>query len=287
MTAYEKIFQRLSESAKISRDFEMPSTYLNVEDGLHYCSKCHTPRQTRINFPAEGTVVWCDCKCISEYSKVLKEHQILCEEYENLSRIKRDAFPAVYAEARCWKFELDDRQGDGKSMQIIRNYAENFDTFYKKGAGLLIYGEVGTGKSFASACVVNALLDKGISCFMTDFSSIINEMTGMFQGKQDYINRLISYDLLVIDDLGVQRDDKPYAKEIVTNVVNARTMSKKPMIVTTNFTQEELLYAKDIYYKRILSRLFEQCIPIDFKGIDRRMAKNVSGDMELRRILGL
>ena len=182
--------------------------------------------------------------------------------------------------------DANDHQGDEKSMQVMRNYAENFSEFYSKGAGLLLYGSVGVGKSFAAACIANELLDRGIPCLMTDFSRIINTLTGMLQGKQDYIDHLISYDLLVIDDLGVQRNT-PYANEIVTNVIDARVMSRKPLIVTTNLTTEELLGAKDITYQRTLSRLFEHCIPIDFKGDDRRRSGGVKTDMALRGLLGI
>lgn len=291
MNVFEEILQKLSKNARISSDdFSYPPTYLNEEDGLQYCSQCHTKRQTRIDFPKKGTIVWCDCDCISKHHEAIKEwgklQEELQEEYKRLCRMKNDAFPESYAKARHWKFETDDHKGDEKSMQIVRNYADNFQKFYAKGAGLLIYGDVGIGKSFAAACVINELLDRGISCLMTDFSTIINELTGRFEGKQDYINSLISHELLVIDDLGVQRD-APYANEIVTNVVNARMMSKKPMIVTTNFTREELLGAKDITYRRTLSRLFECCIPIKFQGEDRRRAGGVKADMELRGLLGI
>ena len=79
----------------------------------------------------------------------------------------------------------------------------------------------------------------------------------------------------------------PYANEIVTNVIDARVMSKKPLIVTTNLTPEELLGAKEITYQRTLSRLFEHCIPIDFKGTDRRRSGGVKQDTELRQLLGI
>lgn len=287
MNVFEEILQKLSKNARISSDdFSYPPTYLNEEDGLQYCSQCHTKRQTRIDFPKKGTIVWCDCDCISKHYNAIREQGKLQEEYERLCRMKHDAFPETYAEARNWTFDADDHQGDEKSMQIIRNYADNFRKFYDKGAGLLLYGDVGVGKSFAAACVVNALLDSGISCLMTDFSTIVNELTGRFEGKQEYINHLISHELLVIDDLGVQRDTS-YANEIVTNVVNARMMSKKPLIVTTNFTKKELMGVDDIAYRRTLSRLFECCIPIKFEGEDRRRAGGVKADMELRGLLGI
>ncbi len=184
MNAFEEVLFKLSECAKTGinpetgEKLEVYPTYLNEEDGLRYCSNCHTARQTRVNFPAPDTIVWGDCKCMTEHYNAIREQGKLQEEYERLCRMKHDAFPETYAEARNWTFDTDDHQGDEKSMQIIRNYADNFRKFYDKGAGLLLYGDVGVGKSFAAACVINELLDRGISCLMTDFSTIINELTG-------------------------------------------------------------------------------------------------------------
>ena len=292
MNIYTEVLSRLSESNKTGinpwtgaePEFEYPPTYLNEDDGLEYCSNCHTSRQTRIDFPEKGSIVNCICNCIGEHYDQLDRQRHEQEEHERLSRMRHDAFHNPTA--LRWRFDADDHQGDEKSMQVMRNYAENFQKFYDKGAGLLIYGNVGVGKSFAAACIANALLDRGVPCLMTDFSRIINTLTGMIQGKQDYIDNLVSYDLLVIDDLGVQRNT-PYANEIVTNVIDARVMSKKPLIVTTNLTTEELLGANDITYQRTLSRLFEHCIPIDFKGTDRRRYNGAKADPTLRGLLGL
>lgn len=286
MNVFENIMTDLSEKCRVGTDpgFQYPPTYVNESDGLAYCSNCHTPRQQHIEFLGKDSTPWIACKCIKEHyeqEEAMKRRQ---EEYEYISRLRYDAFPNPTA--KHWRFEYDDHQGDVKSMEVMRNYARNFKSFYAKGAGLLVYGNVGVGKSFASACIVNELIDKGIPCLMTDFSRIINDLTGIFQGKQDYIDNLVSYDLLVIDDLGVQRST-PYANEIVTNVVDARVMSKKPLIVTTNLTPEELLCAKEITYQRTLSRLFQHCIMIDFRGTDRRRAGGVNQDMELRELLGI
>ena len=286
MNVFENLMADLSERCRVGTDpeFQYPPTYVNESDGLAYCSNCHTPRQIHLDFLGKDTTPWIACNCIKEHyeqEEAMKRRQ---EEYEYISRLRYDAFPNPTA--KHWKFEYDDHQGDTKSMNVMQNYAKNFKNFYEKGAGLLVYGNVGVGKSFASACIVNKLIDKGIPCLMTNFSRVINDLTGMFQGKQEYIDNLIKYDLLVIDDLGVQRAT-PYANEIVTNVIDARVMSKKPLIVTTNLTPEELLGATEITYQRTLSRLFEHCIPIDFKGTDRRRAGGVKQDMELRQLLGI
>lgn len=46
-------------------------------------------------------------------------------------------------------------------------------------SGLLIWGGVGTGKSFFTGCIANALLEKGVPVLMTNFSRILNTLTGM------------------------------------------------------------------------------------------------------------
>ena len=292
MNVFQETLYQISEHCRTGIDpitgaepeFEYPTTYINEADGLAYCSNCHAPRQARISLLNKEVTVWSICTCINYHYEQLDKQRHEQEEYERISRLKHDAFPNPTA--LRWRFDFDDHQGDEKSMQVMRNYVSNFQKFYDKGAGLLIYGNIGVGKSFAAACIANALLDRGVPCLMTDFSRIINTLTGMLEGKQDYIDNLISYDLLVIDDLGVQRNT-PYANEIVTNVIDARVMSKKPLIVTTNLTTEELLGANDITYQRTLSRLFEHCIPIDFEGIDRRRYNGAKADPALRGLLGL
>ena len=38
--------------------------------------------------------------------------------------------------------------------------------------GLLLFGDVGTGKSFAAGCIANALLDRDVPVLMTNFPVI-------------------------------------------------------------------------------------------------------------------
>ena len=50
--------------------------------------------------------------------------------------------------------------------------------------GLLLWGDVGTGKSFVAACIVNALLEQGIPVLMTNFSKILNQMGAMYSEER-------------------------------------------------------------------------------------------------------
>ena len=112
--------------------------------------------------------------------------------------------------------------------------------------GLLLWGDVGTGKSFFAGCVANALLDKGVPVLMTNFAKILNSLTGIYpQDRNEFINSLNQYSLLIIDDLGVERNSE-FALEQVFHVIDSRYRSMKPMIITTNLTLEELKHPEDL-----------------------------------------
>ena len=62
--------------------------------------------------------------------------------------------------------------------------------------GLLLWGKVGTGKSYFAGCIANALMEQEISVRMTNFSAILNDLTASFEGRNEYIERLCRFPLL-------------------------------------------------------------------------------------------
>ena len=129
--------------------------------------------------------------------------------------------------------------------------------------GLLLWGGVGTGKSFFAGCIANALLAQGVSVLMTNFAKILGAVTGMYgMERQRFLN---TYSLLILDDLGAERNSE-YALEQLFRVVDSRYQSRKPMIVTTNLTLEELKHPSDLAHERIYDRLLERCVPVKMNG---------------------
>ena len=57
-------------------------------------------------------------------------------------------------------------------MDKARAYVENWKEAYKNNPGLLLFGDVGTGKSFFAGCIANALLDRDVPVLMTNFPTI-------------------------------------------------------------------------------------------------------------------
>ena len=274
--AFDKIEMSAAQSIRASEgDY--------IKDGLLYCHKCDTPKQCEVELFGQIRKPMCLCKCEQEKKAAIEAAEKKQEAMERVKRLRKMGFPD--SEMEKWTFERDDRSNEKISNMALR-YVEHFDEMKRQGKGLLLYGTVGTGKTFISACIANALIEKGHPCLVTNFARLTNTISGMFEGKQEYIDGLDRFDLIIIDDLASERDTE-FMGEIVQNIIDARYRTGKPLIVTTNLTSDDLKHPSEIRKQRIYSRLFEMCVPVEVKGKDRRKEKLKQDYKSMEDLLGL
>ena len=254
-----------------------------IVDGLLYCGKCHTKKQTRIIFLGQEKMPYCLCKCASERKEQEEAEEERQAFLRRIQKLRVMGFPE--SDMSTWTFAKDDRSNE-KLSKIAENYVNHFDEMKERGKGLLFFGSVGTGKTFISACIANALIDQGIPCLVTNFARLTNTISGMYDGKQEYIDGLNRFKLLVIDDLATERDTE-YMNEIVWNIIDARYRSGLPLIITTNLTADEIKNPAEIKRQRVYSRLLEMTIPVKVEGKDRRKTKLKEDYKDLEDLLGL
>lgn len=133
----------------------------------------------------------------------------------------------------------------------------------------------------------NALIDKQVRASVTNFPRILNKLQGFGEDKQEFLDKLSRYDLLVIDDLGVERDTS-YSVEQVFNVIDARSRTGKPLIVTTNLSLADLQNPSSLGYARIYDRILEMCpIRLKLAGDSRRTQNAQERRDKAKRLLGL
>ena len=273
-------FLTANAAAQIQRDDE----YLDPADGLLHCKTCHGLRQTVI--PAPGGTGFlrprCLCPCQSAAEKQRKAAE---EKRERLERIQRRKAHGLQ-DRRLYDctFANDNGKTPGLTAKAKR-YVEHWEDAVRKNIGLLLFGDVGTGKSFLAGCIANALLERDVPVLMTNFPTILNRMTGLFgSDRADFLASLNAYDLLILDDLGAERGTE-YALEQVFAVIDARYRSRKPLIVTTNLTLDALKHPDDLAHARIYDRILEICAPILFGGENLRVEKANEMKTAARNIL--
>lgn len=245
------------------------------ENGLLHCKKCGEPLEAIYDVPIVGIR---KCRFICSCIKDRLEADKAFAEAEEHDRRRMICFHGSKM--------ADNRFETSESSQLTKvgvNYAEHFRAFKKDGKGLLLYGAVGTGKSHVAACIANKLIDDGYSAYMTNFATIANELQGTFE-KQEYIDSLNRYDLLILDDLGIERKTE-FMQEQVFNVIDSRYRSGLPFIITTNLAPEELKKTSDIGNSRIYDRILERCHPVQAKGESYRRQKLKDDYKQIEMIL--
>ncbi len=275
---FEKTINQISASVP-----EPTGETYTGDDNLLRCAKCDGKLETIVDFMGITKKVRCICKCRKAELAAEEEARKNEERLRKIEELRKTGF--VDKQLLSWTFYNDDGSHPA-IMKAARNYVDNFKTLKENGKGLLLYGDVGTGKTYVAAAIANALVDKGVPVMMTNFSRIANKLQESFDGKQVYLDKLNMFDLLVIDDLAAERKTE-YMQEIVFTVVDARYRSGLPMIITTNLSIAAIKNATETAEKRVYDRILEKCFPIEVKGKSHRR-KNVNNEYEdMKALLGL
>ena len=238
------------------------------EDGLLYCGKCRTPKQFRMDTPPlKGRLLPHPCRCEQERIDREAAEQEAHRHRQAVADLKRRGFtdPAM----QDWTFANDN--GKCQQMKHAHFYVEHWPTMQAENIGYLLWGGVGTGKSYFAGCIANALMEQEVAVRMTNFALILNDLTASLEGRNEYIARLCRAPLLILDDFGMERGTE-YGLEQVYNVIDSRYRSRRPLIVTTNIPLQDLQHPQDTAHARIYDRLLEMCAPIRFSGENFRKA---------------
>ena len=248
-------------------EFAYDSEKEYIKDGHAYCKVCHERKDGDVmEFFGNKMILRVACKCDREIEQQKKRR----EKQMEIERLKRTCFNSM----RELSYTFENYQGEeNQSLMIAKNFVEDYEKMKKENIGLLFYGSVGSGKTYLACSIANSLIEQyQISVKIRNFAQIINELqkSSFDFDKNAYIESLVNTSVLILDDLGIERDTS-YAKEQVYNIVNSRYLKQKPTIFTTNLSYDTIQNCKDsVEYQRIYSRIIEMCIPVMVVGEDFR-----------------
>ena len=156
-------------------------------------------------------------------------------------------------------------------LERCRKYAR---TFTPESGNLLFNGGTGLGKTYLALAVGRAVGEMGYSVCYESAISLFNKLEqAKFSPSEETrakAEKLETCDLLIIDDLGTELPGQ-FAATALYGLLNARLMTRKPMLITTNLNVEEM---GKRYIPQIASRLYGDFTRLTFLGSDIRVLKN-------------
>lgn len=207
------------------------------------------------------------CECITEIAKKLA--------FEELS--KSLPLDNCGFENFDLKYYSEEPEEDGsvprKRAIAILNLCRRFvDEFSPDTRSLLFMGGAGLGKTHLSLSIVKELSEKGYGVIYGSAQNLFaaaEKEHFSYSGETSAEEALISCDLLVIDDLGTEFYS-PYTSTLFYNIINSRILNRKPTVINTNLSFDEL---EKRYTARITSRFIGSYEMRKFIGNDIRQQK--------------
>ena len=181
------------------------------------------------------------------------------------------------------KFDLslyDDKPIPGSTivprdtMKKVFSKAEEFARCFPNGTGnLLFQGRTGLGKTFLSACIAREVASRGFSVCYDTATAVI----GSFEAQKFFhdeeadarVNRMLSCDLMILDDLGTEMST-PMAESALYTLINTRLIEGRKTIISTNLSFDEM---EKRYNGQICSRIRGEYKLLPFVGKDIRLIK--------------
>lgn len=253
-----------TEKAALMRSSGYPDGYLEME---YSCPNCNDT----------GYVNGRKCHCfIQEIVNILYDQSNIKEilEKENFNAFSYKYYSDSEINRITGTTPLKNIQ---KVVAICKSFIQNFGTDYDN---LFFYGESGTGKTFLCNCIAKELIENSYSVVYLSairLFDLLSEATfrrgSESENAEYFAKHLLTCDLLIIDDLGTELVNS-FTSSVLFNCINERYLNKRPIIMSTNLSIEEL---QKTYSERTFSRITSNYSMLKIFGDDIRVKKKLEG----------
>lgn len=176
----------------------------------------------------------------AEYNKMLAEKEWDAK-YNHFTRIINA--PVRYKDKRFTDFIADTKEKEAV-LSEVKEYCENFDSYYRSGKSLFLLGKVGTGKTLMAYIIAHELISKNVKTKIyrvIDLVKLIRDTWAKDSEKTEkqQMDYLESLNLLVIDEVGVQ-SGTDNEKQILYDILDRRYNAMRPNVLIGNLKRSDL-----------------------------------------------
>lgn len=155
--------------------------------------------------------------------------------------------------------------------KICRNYAKKFGKYIVQ--NLFLTGAPGLGKTFLSAAIARVVSEQGYSVVydtaVNTFANFEAAKFGRGEAAAAAVERYLSCDLLILDDLGSELTS-PMSQSALYTIVNSRLTGDKHTVISSNLSMDEIRLR---YQPMTASRLEGEYRELTFLGQDIRLQR--------------
>lgn len=180
---------------------------------------------------------WDDLKMLRTIDEA-KQYEVFkkqLEDHRASKTVGRSGILPLHQGCTVDNFEILSQE-HATASKFARTY---IDTFHmNNGGGFIFGGNSGTGKNHLAAAICNELMDSGYSCLVITVNELMQKLRSCYQSEsetteQQFIQTMIGFDLLVLDEIGLQRDSE--AEKLTLNqIIDQRICRFKPTGMLTN-----------------------------------------------------
>lgn len=262
----------------------------DLDSPLKICDKCKGKKELIVDMLGQKMKVPVMCGCEAQEYKDYQEEQQKKENMLKLEKLRdHSLMDSKFSECNFNNFEVD--KENKPYFNIAKQYVAKFKEIEKENMGMMFYGKPGTGKTYLAFCIANELIANLTPVIAISSIGLLNKIKETYkrygnEGEYEIIRSLTNASLLILDDLGAESNTE-WAKEKLYEIIDSRYRDEKPIIITTNLTQNQLknkLASGDGVY-RTYDRIVEMCTQIEVKGQRRRQEAGQSKQDKLREML--
>ena len=215
-----------------------------------------------------------ECFKLKQAQKAIEEEKARKEEAERnrKQRIVETRMPLEY-QTKDFSTFIQETDSQKAAFKLARRFVKGWEKAKAGGYGLLFLGSCGTGKTHLACAIMIELLKEYAFSYPRYYkaSEIFSAVRSTYQAgastnEEETLKFFSSIQLLVIDEVGVQKGSEA-EKRILFSILDNRVTSNKPTILMSNLGPKALA---ELLGDRLYDRVRSKCVPMLFAGPSMR-----------------